>query len=150
MNETKLDRNADVNSQVKEELGESTIIGLSTSLAHKFGQIPTRIDKNFWRQIKRPLWAIEKDEKGRDLWQLKKVEILAEVNKLIRRQIKEQSRLQGRQNQPRSTSVQVQSKYQTNRRPEQKFPKPLQPKPGQNALNLNPLRDKYRKPNSSN
>jgi hypothetical protein len=148
MNETKLDRNADVNSQVKEELGESTIIGLSTSLAQKFGQIPTRIDKNFWRQIKRPLWAIEKDEKGRDLWQMKKVEILAEVNKLIRRQIKEQSRLQGRQN-PRMGLTPMFNSGRNNIRTGQSV-KPLQPKPGQNALNLNPLRDKYRKPNSGN
>jgi len=47
MNETKLDRNADVNSQVKEELGESTIIGLSTSLAQKFGQIPNGLTRTF-------------------------------------------------------------------------------------------------------
>ena len=143
MIETKLDRNADVNSQIREELGESTIPGLSTSLAQKFGQIPTRIDKNFWRQIKRPIWATEKDEKGRDLWQLKKVEILAEVNKLIRRQIKEQSRLQGRQNQ---------SRPQTPFRPLTGFNKSVQVQKPSHPLpvNYSPLRDKYRKPNSGN
>jgi hypothetical protein len=147
MLETKLDRNADINTQIREELGESTIPGLSTSLAQKFGQIPTRIDKNFWRQIKRPIWAIEKDEKGRDLWQLKKVEILAEVNKLIRRQIKEQSRLQGRQNTPgpgHSQQGQQIRPWSEIHHKKYNGPKPSQP----SQINYNPLRDKYRKPNS--
>jgi hypothetical protein len=129
--------NNDAQAQMKEELGESLTPGASTAAALKFGLISARIDKNFWRQVKRPTWYNETDEKGRDLWQQKKMEVLAEVNKIIRRQLKEQSRQQGFQNRPGLSGVVRQAT------------RPLYqwlPKATESKVNYGPLRDKYQKP----
>lgn len=119
MNETvKLARNADVKSQIQDELGETLLPGLSTVLAQKFGAITARIDKNFWRQMKRPTWYTDVDEKGRDTWQQKKSDILAEVNRIIRKQLKDQSRQQGRPSNRPSLKPFQKSRFNQTPRPE--------------------------------
>ena len=124
--------NNDAQAQMKEELGESLTPGASTAAALKFGLISARIDKNFWRQVRRPTWYNETDEKGRDLWQQKKMEVLAEVNKIIRRQLKEQSRQQGHQQGYQGQTGQLVRQSQA--------------KPYPSKVNYGPLRDKYQKP----
>lgn len=137
----------DVNSQMRAELGESTVVGAATAANLKFGLIAPRMDKNFWRSVIRPFWyGFEKDEKGRDIWQQKKTDFLAEVSRLARKQIKEMSRAQGRGPtfQPRSKPTTFQQIEKRQQPRLNRWAKQAQ-KQAQPGLTLQPLLDKYRR-----
>lgn len=146
--------NNDVTIQMREEVGESTVVGAATAANLKFGLIPARLDKNFWRGVKKPFWyGEEKDEKGRDIWTQKKFEILTEVNRLFRRQMKEQSRQQGQPLTHPSAARAIRNQTPSN--PDRHFT-PSQPRPNRFAKQvatqtptpgnlIQPLLDKYRK-----